>query len=270
MPLAVATDCDQYLSERLELLEAQLATVNRMAAANDLPDAIITESGLKITPLDAAVPDTAQALIDQTSMILPHVKITELLLEVDEWTDFTRHFSHLKSGDLAKDKHLLLTTILADAINLGLTKMAESCPGTTCKHAIMQACIHVLSKRPCALSGVRNGVFLLVMEPGCLQAKLAMRAETDELQYSVIRFAINQHQVRLDVAVPVILPIAVQRVVAVFLGQRLVVRQVGHDGDEITRQRLPMRAFGFALVVALELAGLFNRPHSSPPSSPRR
>ena len=140
LPLAVATDCDQYLSERLELLEAQLATVNRMAAANDLPDAIITESGLKITPLDAAVPDTAQALIDQTAMILPHVKITELLLEVDEWTGFTRHFTHLKSGDLAKDKNLLLTTILADAINLGLTKMAESCPGTTyAKLAWLQA-----------------------------------------------------------------------------------------------------------------------------------
>ncbi len=124
LPLAVATDCEQYLHERLTLLEAQLATVNRMAAANDLPDAIITESGLKITPLDAAVPDTTQALIDQTAMVLPHVKITELLLEVDEWTGFTRHFTHLKSGDLAKDKNLLLTTILADAINPGLTKMA--------------------------------------------------------------------------------------------------------------------------------------------------
>ena len=64
-------------------------------------------------------------------MLLPHVKITELLLEVDEWTGFTRHFTHLKTGDAAQDKTVLLTTILADAINLGLTKMAESCPGTT-------------------------------------------------------------------------------------------------------------------------------------------
>ncbi|MFP0234031.1 Tn3 family transposase, partial [Escherichia sp. WS1085] len=32
LPLAVATDCEQYLHERLTLLEAQLATVNRMAA----------------------------------------------------------------------------------------------------------------------------------------------------------------------------------------------------------------------------------------------
>ncbi|MBK1736114.1 Tn3 family transposase, partial [Halorhodospira abdelmalekii] len=140
LPLAVASDCDQYLHERLTLLETQLATVNRMALANELPDAIITESGLKITPLDAAVPETAQALIDQTAMILPHIKITELLLEVDDWTGFTRHFTHLKSNDPAKDKKLLLTTILADAINLGLTKMAESCPGTTyAKLAWLQA-----------------------------------------------------------------------------------------------------------------------------------
>ena len=131
LPLAMATDCDQSLHDRLMLLDEQLATVNRMAAANDLPDASITTSGLKITPLDAAVPDAAQALIDQTAMLLPHVKITELLLEVDAWTDFTRHVTHLKTGDVPKDKTVLLTTILADGINLGLTKMAESCPGTT-------------------------------------------------------------------------------------------------------------------------------------------
>jgi len=131
LSLAIATDCDQYLHERLTLLETQLAKINQMAMANNLPDAIINESGLKITPLDSIVPDAAQILIDKTAMMLPHTKITELLLEVDEWTGFTRHFTHLKNGDLANDKLLLLTTILADAINLGLTKMAESCPGTT-------------------------------------------------------------------------------------------------------------------------------------------
>jgi TnpA family transposase len=131
LPLAVTTDCNQYIHDRLALLETQLITVNRLASANNLPDAIITASGLKITPLDTAVPDTAQILIDQAAMLLPHVKITELLLEVDEWTGFTKHFTHLKSGNQTKDKHLLLTAILADAINLGLIKMAESCPGTT-------------------------------------------------------------------------------------------------------------------------------------------
>ena len=55
----------------------------------------------------------------------------ELLLEVDQWTDFTRHFTHLRTDALPKDRSALLTVILADAINLGLTKMAEACPGTT-------------------------------------------------------------------------------------------------------------------------------------------
>lgn len=131
LPLKVATNCDQYLHERLALLESELIKVNQMAAADNLPDAVITESGLKITPLDAVIPENVQKFIDQATALLPHVKITELLLEVDQWTNFTQHFTHLKSGDLAKDKNLLLTTILADGINLGLSKMSESCPGTT-------------------------------------------------------------------------------------------------------------------------------------------
>ena len=131
LPLPVETDCDQYLNNRLTQLEQQLEVANSMAASNDLPEAIITTSGLKITPLDAVMPDAAQALIDQTSSLLPHVKITDLLLEVDSWTGFTKHFTSMKNGEEPKNKILLLTAILADGINLGLTKMAESCPGTT-------------------------------------------------------------------------------------------------------------------------------------------
>jgi len=131
LPLTVATAGDQYLSHRLQLLSAQLETVNRMASANELPDAVISESGMKITPLANSVPEEADALMQRAYGLLPRVKITELLMEVDEWTGFTRHFTHIKSGDPADDRMLLLTTILADAINLGLTKMAEACPGTT-------------------------------------------------------------------------------------------------------------------------------------------
>ena len=37
----------------------------------------------------------------------------------------------MKSGEPAKDPTLLFTAILADATNMGLAKMAESCPGTS-------------------------------------------------------------------------------------------------------------------------------------------
>jgi TnpA family transposase len=131
LPVAVNPDGDQYIHDRLQLLKEQLTMVNRLAVANELPDAIITDLGLKMTPLDAAVPETAQLLIDQTGMMLPRVKITELLMDVDDWTEFTRHFVHLKDGKPPQNRILLLSVILADAINLGLTKMAESCPGVT-------------------------------------------------------------------------------------------------------------------------------------------
>ncbi len=131
LPIEIESKFDKYIKTRMELLEDQLSTVSRLAAVNELPDAIITESGLKITPQDTVVPDAAQVLIDQTGMLLPRIKITELLMDVDDWTGFTRYFVHLKDGEAAKDRTLLLTVILADAINLGLTKMAESCPGVT-------------------------------------------------------------------------------------------------------------------------------------------
>ncbi len=131
LPLDAVVDANDYLRERLSLLEERLATVNDLSLASDLPDAVITDSGLKITPLDASVPEGAQALINRAALALPHVKITDLLLEVDSWTDFSSHFTHLKSGEQAKNKTMLFTAILADAINLGLVKMAESCPGTT-------------------------------------------------------------------------------------------------------------------------------------------
>jgi len=131
LPVAVHTDGEHYLGERLAELEKQLALVSQLAKDNELPDAVVNETGLKLTPHSTTVPDKAQRLIDQTSQQMPRVKITELLMDVDDWTGFTRHFVNLKSGDPTKERTLLLSAILADAINLGLTKMAESSPGTT-------------------------------------------------------------------------------------------------------------------------------------------
>ena len=131
LPLAIDTDGERYLRDRLVLLKEKLTEVNRLAAAGELPDAEIADELLKIKPLTKSVPEEAEQLEEDIFGIVPHPKITELLLEVDGWTDFTRHFTHLRNDTVAKDRPALLTVILADAINLGLTKMAESCTGAT-------------------------------------------------------------------------------------------------------------------------------------------
>lgn len=129
--LAIETECDRFLEHRLAILETELRKTELLASQNELPDATITDHGLKITPLANAVPDEAEHLMRQVYALLPHLKITDLLVEVDAWTDFTRHFTHLKTNESVTDKTLILTTILADGINLGLSKMAESCPSAT-------------------------------------------------------------------------------------------------------------------------------------------
>lgn len=79
--LAVETNCERFLETRLTVLREQLATAERLAAADELPDAAITPTGrLRITPLDKAVPNEAEMLMQQAYSLLPHLKITELLL----------------------------------------------------------------------------------------------------------------------------------------------------------------------------------------------
>ncbi len=129
--LAVETSAAAYLDERLSRLRDALDETARLAAAGELPDVELNDKGLKISPLDDATPAEADALTQQAYDLLPRVTITDLLLEVDQWTDFTRHFTHLKSEAEQPNRTLLLTAILADAFNLGLEKMADACPGTS-------------------------------------------------------------------------------------------------------------------------------------------
>jgi hypothetical protein len=82
LSLVVATDPEAYLQGRLSRLEQQLETVDRIAQSGELPDAVITASGPKITPLVSAVPEEADQIMRQAYALLSQIKITELLLEV--------------------------------------------------------------------------------------------------------------------------------------------------------------------------------------------
>lgn len=128
-PLDISLDATQYLTEKIKQLEDQMEIACRLAKENALPEASLSNDRIKIKPLDNAVPQEAEALSAKVYRLLPYIKITDLLQEVDGWTHFSDHFTHLKSGDKAEDKNLMLTVILSDAINLGLRKMADASPG---------------------------------------------------------------------------------------------------------------------------------------------
>ncbi|MHB8599895.1 MAG: Tn3 family transposase [Ktedonobacteraceae bacterium] len=124
-------DFATYISERKATLHRELTTVEQLLAEEKLPDVRLVKGELVITPLQKAVPEEVEALTRHAYDLLPRIKLPDLLLEVDAWTGFSRHFTHLQSGDQPKDRVALFATLLADAINLGLAKMADACADMT-------------------------------------------------------------------------------------------------------------------------------------------
>lgn len=131
LPLAIDTDVDQFLAQRRTLLDRRLAEIDAKAGDDALVDATIVKNVLKFSAITKAGPPEAEALNERLYGMIPRVRITDLLAEVDGWTGFTECFTHLRTGETADDQRLLMTAVLADGLNLGLTRMAEACRGTS-------------------------------------------------------------------------------------------------------------------------------------------
>ena len=106
-----------------------------MAVKNGtLPGGIIEDGRLRVERLEADVPAEADSLILDLYRRLPEVRITDILMDVDNDTGFTDAFTHLRTGAPCKDRLGLLNVILAEGLNLGLSKMA----GASSTHSFTQ------------------------------------------------------------------------------------------------------------------------------------
>ncbi len=124
-------DPDAWIAKRRKKLDALLSEAERRAAAGALPDAAIRDGRLSVTPLKNATPDDARDLARRLYGLLPRVRITDLLEEVDGWTAMSDSFGHLRTGQPPSDRRALYAAIIADGLNLGLTRMAEACEGAS-------------------------------------------------------------------------------------------------------------------------------------------
>ena len=122
--LTMPFEPETWLADRKARMADAVHRLARAAKAGAIPGGSIEDGALKIDRLTAAVPEEADTLVLDLYGRLPEVRITDLLLEVDDEIGFTEAFTHLRTGAPCKDRIGLLNVLLAEGLNLGLSKMA--------------------------------------------------------------------------------------------------------------------------------------------------
>ncbi|MEF2071076.1 Tn3 family transposase [Consotaella aegiceratis] len=69
--------------------------------------------------------------------MVPTTRITDVLSQVSRWTGFVEHFGHVSTGLPPADERAFLATLIAEATNLGLSRMAEVC-GAASRRALLR------------------------------------------------------------------------------------------------------------------------------------
>ncbi|EAG2824514.1 Tn3 family transposase, partial [Listeria monocytogenes] len=90
----------------------------------------IEKQKIHIERLQADTPEEARNFSLSLYNMLPRVKLTDLLMEVAEWTGFDESFVHASSNQPPKgeEKSIVMASLMAMGTNIGLTKMAEATP----------------------------------------------------------------------------------------------------------------------------------------------
>lgn len=124
--LTIPFNPEEWLNDRKKRMSDGLKRLDIATKSGAIQGCFIEDGILKIERLNAAVPLEAEEIVLDLYKRMPDVRITDMLLEVDKATGFTDAFTHLRTGAPCKDKIGLLNVLLAEGLNLGLSKMAEA------------------------------------------------------------------------------------------------------------------------------------------------
>lgn len=146
--LGLPPTADAWLEERGRQLDWRLRKFAQRLKHGDLDGVRFDDGRLQISPVRSTVPPAAEALADRLDGMMPRIRIAELLHEVARSSGFLAAFTNLHTGEACPNDSALLATILADATNLGLARMAAASEGVT-KGSLHNTSIHDVNETTC-------------------------------------------------------------------------------------------------------------------------
>ena len=129
--LGLPPTSSEWLEQRGRELDWRLKKFAQRLKRDALEGVRYRDDRLQISPVRTIAMPDAEMLADRLDAMMPHIRITELLHEVAQETGFLSAFTNLRTGEPCPNENALLATILADATNLGLSRMAAASQGVT-------------------------------------------------------------------------------------------------------------------------------------------
>lgn len=129
--LGLPATADEWLAKRGAELDRRLRRFGRRLRRGELEGVELRDDRLHVASVKAATPPEAEAQAARIVAMLPPARITEIMHEVSRATGFAAAFTNLRTGERCDNENALLAAILADATNLGLTRMAAASHGVT-------------------------------------------------------------------------------------------------------------------------------------------
>ena len=129
--LGLPATADEWLATRGRELDARLKRFAQRLQRGQIEGVELRDNRLHIAQLKALTSTEGEALASRLDGMLPRVRITELLHEVNRATGFASAFTNFRTGGSCENESALLAAILADGTNLGLTRMAQASEGVT-------------------------------------------------------------------------------------------------------------------------------------------
>jgi len=141
IPVAIPVDVETYLEQKSQTLDCKLReAAHRLETGRG--ETRIGAKGLRVPAVRNAETEAAIGFAKRVAAIMPPIRLTDLVADIDRMTDFSSLFEHLQTGRAPSNPRVFFAALIAEATNLGFSKMALACPGITRRQLQQMAIWH--------------------------------------------------------------------------------------------------------------------------------